>query len=115
PPDSDTKLTNEITKLALSALEQLIQSKSIVTNRLGYPCYIREDSDRFYLDYSYPDGPGEYDMKKYVESIVLTEPSSLSSILNQSKNQGGVMTGVDLSSIDSVREYFETIVGNTET
>jgi hypothetical protein len=115
PPNAEHGVVNEITKLVLSALEQLIQSKTIVTNRLGYPCYVREDSDRFYLDYSYPDGPAEYDMKRYVESIVLTEPSSLSLIINKSKNQGDVMAGVDLSSIDSVREYFETIVGNSET
>ena len=104
----------ELKKLVLSALEQLIQNKTVVVNRLGYPCYVREDSNRYYLDYSYPDGPAEYDMRHYVEEITMTETTSLPSIVNSAANKNGVMSNVDLSSIDEVRRYFENIEGNTE-
>lgn len=101
-------------KLVLTALEQLIRAKTIITNRLGYPCYLREDTNRYYLDYSYPDGPSEYDMRQYVTDITLTRPTSLSEILQGKTGGIDVMPGVDLSSVDQVRDYFENIVGNGE-
>lgn len=70
-------------KYILITLERLTTNKIPITDRFGYPTYLREDKGIFYLDRTYPTGEPSHLMSYYSTGLIGIQEASLNEIVNE--------------------------------